>query len=63
MHVVEDPSDHMGTQQVSQRPVIVDDWAEAVVDLRRAQSRRRHPSNHDPAWEKDGGYEPTEWAI
>jgi hypothetical protein len=63
MHVVEDPSDRIGEQQASRRPVIVDDWAEAVVDLRRAQSRRRHPSNREPAWAKDGGYEPTEWAI
>lgn len=63
MHVVEGPSERIGKRQASRRPVIVDDWAEAVVDLRRAQSRRRHPSNPETAWEKDGGYQPTEWAI
>ena len=54
MHVVEDPG-RLSTQRVSNRPVIVDDWAEAVIELRRTQSRRRHPSNPEPAWEKDGG--------
>lgn len=63
MSVVEDASDPSGKQQASSRPVIVADWAEAVIDLRRAQSRRRHPSNREPAWGKDGAYEPTEWAI
>lgn len=63
MHVVDDLSGRNHEQSASSRPVIVADWAEAVVDLRRARSRRRHPSNHEPAWEKDGGYEPTEWAI
>ena len=63
MHVVDNSADRISTHPPSKRPVIVDEWAEAVVDLRRAQSRRRHPSNHEPAWQKDGGYEPTEWAI
>ena len=63
MHVVEDSSDRTNDQPASNRPVIVDDWAEAVIDLRRARSGRRHPSNREPAWEKDGGYEPTEWAV
>ena len=63
MHVVEDPEGRIVEQPASNRPVIVDDWAEAIIDLRRARSRRRHPSNREPAWEKDGGYEPTEWAI
>jgi hypothetical protein len=44
------------------QPVMVDEWAEAVIDLARWQSRRRHPSNREPAWQKDGGYE-TEWVI
>ena len=42
---------------------MVGEWAEAVIDLRRWQSRRRHPSNQEPAWEKDGGYETMEWVI
>ena len=62
MHVVEDPG-RLSTQRVSNRPVIVDDWAEAVIELRRTQSRRRHPSNPEPAWEKDGGYETAEWVV
>jgi len=63
MHVVEDSASRIRRQPSSNPPVIVDDWAEAVIDLRRAQSRRRHPSNREPGWEKDGGYESTEWAI
>lgn len=63
MHVVEGNSDHIRRPHTEPRPVIVDDWAEAVIDLQRAQSKRRHPSNREPSWAKDGGYEPTEWAI
>lgn len=51
------------TQRPSEVPVMVDEWAEAVIDLARLQSRRRHPSNQEPAWEKDGGYAAREWAI
>ncbi len=47
---------------VPDHPVMVDEWAEAVIDITRWQSRRRHPSNQEPTWEKDGGYE-TEWVI
>lgn len=54
-----------GTHQleVSDHPVMVDDWAESLVELDRAQSRRRHPSNREPAWAKDGGYESAEWEF
>lgn len=45
------------------RPVMTEEWAEAIIDLRRAQSRRRHPSSQPPTWEKDGGYEPMEWVV
>lgn len=47
----------------SDLPVMVGEWAEAVIDLRPWQSRRRHPSNQEPAWEKDGGYDAMEWVI
>jgi hypothetical protein len=40
---------------------MVDDWAESLVDLECAQARRRHPSNRDPMWSKDGAYDGTEW--
>ncbi len=63
MQVVEGNPERTREQQTEHRPVIVDDWAEAVIDLRRAQSKRRHPSNHEPVWTKDGGDEPREWAI
>ena len=39
------------------------DWAEYLTDLECARSRRRHPSNREPAWAKDGGYDGTEWDI
>jgi hypothetical protein len=62
MPVVEGPPEEIRDQP--DQPVMVDEWAEAVVDLAPWQSRRRHPSNQEPAWEKDGGagYE-TEWVI
>lgn len=53
----------LDARQSADLPVMVGDWAEAVVDLGRWQSRRRHPSNREPAWEKDGGYESMEWVI
>jgi hypothetical protein len=49
--------------EVSDHPVMVDDWAESLVEFDRAQSRRRHPSNREPAWAKDGGYESVEREI
>ena len=49
--------------EVSKHPVMVDDWAESLVELDRAQSRRRHPSNREPAWAKDGGYDSAEWEF
>jgi hypothetical protein len=63
MRVVEGASENTREQQTSNRPVMVDCWAEAVVELGRAQSRRRHPSNREPAWMLDGGYDLTEWAV
>ena len=52
-----------GAKRPPELPVMVDGWAEAVIDLARLQSRRRHPSNREPAWEKDGGYEMKEWVV
>ena len=49
--------------EMSDRPVMVNDWAEYLTDLECARSRRRHPSNREPAWAKDGGYDGTEWDI
>ncbi len=63
MHIVEDPAGAVGEPKEPARPVMNQWWAEAVVDLRRERSRRRHPSNREPAWEKDGGYEPSEWVV
>jgi hypothetical protein len=62
MPVVEGPPETTRDHQDRDQPVMVDEWAEAVVDLAPWQSRRRHPSSQEPAWEKDGGYE-TEWVI
>ena len=42
---------------------MVDDWAESLVELQRAESRQRHPSNREPAWSKDGGSDGTEWEL
>ena len=53
MNVVEESSERYRPQRISNRPVIIADWAEAVVDLRRARSVRRHPSNRAPEWAKD----------
>ena len=63
MRVVEGASEHIRGPQTSKSPVMVDCWAEAVIDLARAQSRRRHPSNLEPAGMADDGYEPTDWAV
>jgi hypothetical protein len=62
MPVVEGPPEDIRDQPEREPPVMVDAWAEGVVDLAPWQSRRRHPSNQEPTWEKDGGYE-TEWVI
>jgi hypothetical protein len=63
MHIVEDPEDHVERSDQDAAPVVIERWAEAVVDLGRERSRRRHPSNPEPAWYKDGGDEPSEWVI
>ena len=63
MCLVEGASENTRGPQTSKRPVLVDCWAEAVIDLGRAQSRRRHPSNLEPARMRDGGFESTDWAV
>ena len=60
LHDTDGAAERIHEQQASNRPVVVDEWAEAVIDLRRARSRRRHPSNREPVWTKDGGHESTE---
>jgi hypothetical protein len=62
MHDADGAAKSIREQPTANRPVMVDEWAEAVIDLGRAQSRRRHPSNREPVWAKDGGYESTESA-
>ena len=63
MNTVERSPERSRQLQVSDHPVMVNDWAEGLVDLESARSRRRHPSNHEPAWSKDGGSYSTEWEI
>lgn len=63
MNTVERASRDTHQLKVSDHPVMIDDWAESLVELGRAQSRRRHPSNREPAWAKDGGYESAEWEF
>lgn len=63
MTIVEGPTGELDAGRSPDLPVLVGDWAEAVIDLGRWQSRRRHPSNHEPSWQKDGGYEAMEWVI
>jgi hypothetical protein len=63
MHIVDDPAQPAEEPKSPAPPVMNERWAEAVVDLRRERSRRRHPSNREPAWEKDGGYDPSEWVV
>jgi hypothetical protein len=63
MGTVEAPAGELEVQRSADQPVMVHDWAEAVIDLGRWQSRRRHPSNQEPSWEKDGGDQPMEWVI
>ena len=53
----------VSSHEVSRHPVMVDNWAESLVEFDRARSRRRHPSNREPAWAKDGGYESAEWEV
>jgi hypothetical protein len=62
MPTVDGPPGSISDQPDPDQPVMVDEWAEAVIDLAPWQSRRRHPSNREPTWEKDGGYE-TEWVL
>ena len=63
MNTVERASRGTHQVEVSEHPVMVDDWAESLVDFDRAESRRRHPSNRESAWAKDGGYESAEWEF
>jgi len=49
--------------KVSDRPVMVNDWAESLVDLEWARSRRRHLNNRESVWAKDGGDDSTQWDI
>ena len=49
--------------KVSDRPVMVNDWAESLVDLEWARSRRRRLNNCESVWAKDGGDDSTEWDI
>jgi hypothetical protein len=63
MHIVGASKGYVDEKSTSARSVMIADWAERVIDVERAQSRRRHPSNQEPAWEKDGGYVLTEWAV
>ena len=60
---MEGPAEELDDRRSAGLPVMVGDWAEAVIDLGRWQSRRRHPSNQEPAWQKDGGYETMEWVV
>lgn len=63
MHILGGQPRGVGDQIDRQRPVITDGWAEAIVELQRDQSRRRHPSSCESGnWEKDGGFGPSEWA-
>ncbi len=63
MSTVERSSERTWQPQVSNHSVMVNDWAESLVDLDCAHSRRRHPSNREPAWSKDGGSDSTEWKV
>ena len=63
MHIVDDPEDQKKPSALGAAPVVNQWWAEALVDLGRERSRRRHPSNSEPTWQKDGGYEPSEWVV
>jgi hypothetical protein len=62
MRSVDGPADDSDDLRAPEPPVIIDEWAEASIDLARWQSRRRHPSNQQPSWEEDGGYV-VEWVI
>lgn len=63
MHIVGDHEHHGDTRTAPSSPVVIEWWAEAVVDLERERSRRRHPSNAEPASQTDGGDARSEWVI
>jgi hypothetical protein len=63
MNTVERISARTLRLEMSDRPVMVNDWAESLADLECAPFRRRHPSTRDPAWANDGGDDGTEWDI
>lgn len=63
VNTVESPSRGTHQLEVSKHPVLVDDWAESLVEIDRAQFRRRPPGNREPGWAKDGGYESAEWEL
>jgi hypothetical protein len=63
MHLVGGTVERVDDRRTPASPVMVDGWAEAMLDLARARSRRRHPSNLEPQWAKDGWDEPTEWMV
>lgn len=48
---------------VSDRPVMVNDWAESLVDLEWRRCLRRHPSNPEPSWAEHGGADGIEWDV
>jgi hypothetical protein len=58
MHLLTDQSDH-GVSP----PVMIDNWAEAIIGMRREHSRRKHPSTQEVTWEKDGALGPTDWSL
>ena len=63
MSIVESASRGTYQVEVCGHPVMVDDWAESLVEFDRARSRRRYPRDREPAWAKDGGYESAEWEV
>jgi len=63
MHIVEGSKGSVNEKSTSVRSVMIAGWAEGIIDVERARSRQRHPSNQEPVWEKDGGYVLTEWAV
>lgn len=64
MHTLGTPPGGLRCRNDEQPAVMTDGWAEAIVELRREQSRRRHPSVTEGGdWEKDGAFGPTEWVI
>ena len=63
MNTVEGFSQRADRLKVSDRPVMVNDWAESLVDLEWAWSRRRHLNNRESVRAKDGGDDSTESDI